>query len=463
MACFLLHVSDTSVSIPQTKIINNVTYYDILVKVGPISWTVLQRYNGFLELHETLVSDHSVPKDMLPPKKLIGNKDPAFVEARRLGLQEYLSAVISFLQKRMPRELVLFLNLHLYDILFLLQDFSMYLFREGESLLLASRKYEFCPLTLYAVSERLKQPCPPLEIIDQRHDFSHVLDFCSQLKTLKIEGSNNEFKTSNIIPNDLLFELTAFKTIETLILINVKLSNIYNISSVKDTVKAVSVKRCNAKSLADLLLCDELHKSTDCITEEKKWFKLIEADLSQNEIESTDEFLQLMPNVERLMISENKITDIKDMTALKKLTHLSFSANLIKDIEDLSLCLNNIIYLDLSQNQLSSLKGFSNLKSLEGLDLSSNLIIDLSEIKYINVLPSIDYLNLTGNPVTTVIDYRVKVLEQFGMRASYICLDNEKPTQKELDTVSVLQALRIVKEGRTPMFNIVPPLPNSLP
>lgn len=174
-------------------------------------------------------------------------------------------------------------------------------------------------------------------------------------------------------------------------------------------------------------------------------------------------FLQLMPNVERLMMSENCIVEINDMTSLKKLTHLSLSANQIADTGDLSLCLYKIVYLDLSQNQISTLKGFSNLKSLEGLDLSSNSVNELSEINYIVVLPNIDYLNLSGNPVTTIIDYRVKVLEQFGARASCICLDNEKPTQKELDTVSVLQALRIVKEGRAPMFNIVPPLPNSLP
>lgn len=463
MACFLKYRDDTKISIPGTETIANVVYYNIVVNVGPMNWKVRQRYNGFLELHEMLVADHSVPKDMLPPKKLIGNKDPAFIEARRKGLEEYLSAIVNFLQKRMPRELVLFLDFHLYDILFLLQEFSMYLFREAEILLFMSKKYKFCPLKLHAISQRLKQPCPPVEIIDQRHDFSHVLDFCSQLKCIKIEGSNNKYETSNIVPNQLPFELSAFKIVDTLILFNVNLSNIDSLGTLKESVTAISVKQCNAKLLSDILLCDELHKSVESITDEKKWSKLVEADFSQNKLVETDEFLQLMPNVERLMMSENCLTAVKDMTSLKKLTHLSLSANQIKETGDLSLCLYNVVYLDLSQNQITTLKGFSNLKSLEGLDLGSNSINDLDEIKYIIGLPQVDYLNLTGNPVTTVIDYRVKVLEQFGGRASYICLDNEKPTQKELDTVSVLQALRIVKEGRTPKFNIVPPFQNSLP
>lgn len=137
---------------------------------------------------------------------------------------------------------------------------------------------------LYAVSERLKQPCPPLEIIDQRHDFSHVLDFCSQLKCIKIEGSYNKYEASNIIPNELKFELSAFKVLETLMLFNVSLSNIYGLGTVKETVTAISVKQCKANSLGDILLCDELHKSVECITDEKKWHKLVEADLSQNSI-----------------------------------------------------------------------------------------------------------------------------------------------------------------------------------
>lgn len=51
-----------------------------------------------------------------------------------------------------------------------------------------------------------------------------------------------------------------------------------------------------------------------------------------------------------------------------------------------------------------------------------------------------------------MVDYRIKVLEQFGDRAKDICLDNEKASQAEIDKVQVLRALRIVKEGKTPVF-----------
>lgn len=84
--------------------------------------------------------------------------------------------------------------------------------------------------------------------------------------------------------------------------------------------------------------------------------------------------------------------------------------------------------------------------------MSCNVITDVEEVQHICKLPCLENLWLTANPVASSIDYRVKVLEQFNARMTEICLDNEKASEKELDTARVLQALRIVKEGKTPSF-----------
>lgn len=75
---------------------------------------------------------------------------------------------------------------------------------------------------------------------------------------------------------------------------------------------------------------------------------------------------------------------------------------------------------------------------------------NIEDIKFIANLPCLENVVFTGNHLATTIDYRVRVLEFFGDRAKYICLDNERPSQAELDKVSVFRALRIVKEGKTP-------------
>lgn len=103
------------------------------------------RYNDFAELHDKLVSEHCVEKDILPPKKLIGNKCEAFVEKRRQSLEIYLNAVYNYLKKAMPRELAVFLDLHVYDIYFLLQSMALEFFTNGNTLLQNS-SYKFNPV-----------------------------------------------------------------------------------------------------------------------------------------------------------------------------------------------------------------------------------------------------------------------------------------------------------------------------
>lgn len=176
-------------------------------------------------------------------------------------------------------------------------------------------------------------------------------------------------------------------------------------------------------------------------------------DLSNNNIEEIDKTICLAPNLETLTLTQNKITSINNLQGLTKLTYLNISANLITACDNLHTRLGNIKTLILSENRIESLRGFAKLYSLETLDVSCNHIADIEEVRHIGDLPCLENLVLTGNAVATTVDYRMKALESFAERAKEICLDNERPTQPELDKVAVLRALRIVKEGKTPNFS----------
>lgn len=78
------------VGIPSTQQCDGVTLYIINLCVGGVQWSVKQRYNAFAELHDKLVTNHGVARDLLPPKKIIGNKDPSFIEKRRCDLELYI-------------------------------------------------------------------------------------------------------------------------------------------------------------------------------------------------------------------------------------------------------------------------------------------------------------------------------------------------------------------------------------
>lgn len=157
-----------------------------------------------------------------------------------------------------------------------------------------------------------------------------------------------------------------------------------------------------------------------------------------------------MPNLKTLILDSNKISSLSGLSELSNLTHLSLRNNLISICTQLHTKVGNILSINLSQNSISSLMGFSKLYSLGTLDLSCNKITDIEEISHIGDLPCLENLILTGNSLATTIDYRIKVLEHFKERAKDICLDNERSTQNELDKVSVIRALRIVKEGKMP-------------
>ncbi|EFA11508.2 Nischarin-like Protein [Tribolium castaneum] len=405
MACFWFSQNDTRIEIPNTEEINNITYYKIVVTVGEIKWHVLHRYSEFFDLHNQLVTDHGVSKDILPSKKVIRNKCPVFIENRR---------------KASKRDI----------------------------LLSSSKSYTLTPLELHAVSECLKKPFPPIENTDSRYDFTHVLDLYSQLKVLTINGSGTPYLNSNIIPNQLPFELASFKELTSLVLVKVSLDKITSLGNLRSTLQKLYVHNTNMSNISQILQCDVLHKCT--LDTNQIWTNVTVVNLTNNNLIEIDKTISLVPNLKTLILDSNKISCISGLAELSNLSHLSLSNNLISMCNQLHTKIGNILTLNLSQNSISSLKGFRKLYSLVTLDLSCNKIDDIDEITYLGDLPCLENLVLTGNCVATTIDYRIKVLEHFKDRAKDICLDNEKPTQSELDKVSVLRALRIVKEGKAP-------------
>ena len=307
---------------------------------------------------------------------------------------------------------------------------------------------------MFAISERLKQPRPLLEVTDKKYDFSHVLDFNSHLKKLLIKGSDSAYGTSNIYPSSLEIELTCFKNVKYFTIENYPMDKIYNMGILRDTVKVLKVHNANLKSIAELTMCEEVHKHISAANDSHVWLKVTHLDLSDNQIEAIDEAIKLLPHIESLVLNNNKLKEISNVTLLPRLSQLHLASNNFTMLpENLHTKLGQIVYIDLSCNSLTSLASFSKLYCLESLDVSCNKIEDIEEIKYIGNLPCLENLRLTGNPVSTIVDYRVKVLEPFGKRAADIHLDNEKPDQQELDTVSVFQALRIAKEGKSPTLN----------
>lgn len=71
--------------------------------------------------------------------------------------------------------------------------------------------------------------CPPTEKPDKMYDFSHILDFCCQLHSLNIEGSYEKLGTSDVVPNNLHFDLVPFKSLQELTVLGVPMGCIQSV------------------------------------------------------------------------------------------------------------------------------------------------------------------------------------------------------------------------------------------
>lgn len=143
MACFWLNPDDVEINIPNVEIDNNVIYYVVEIKMNELKWSVKHRYNDFYDLHQTLIVDHGVSKDSLPPKKVINNKCPEFIQMRKEGLETYLRNILNYLKRTMPRIFTNFLDFHHFDTFFLLQSLAFLLYSESDNILRTTSRYTF--------------------------------------------------------------------------------------------------------------------------------------------------------------------------------------------------------------------------------------------------------------------------------------------------------------------------------
>ncbi|MYE91580.1 hypothetical protein F4X33_21580, partial [Candidatus Poribacteria bacterium] len=103
-----------------------------------------------------------------------------------------------------------------------------------------------------------------------------------------------------------------------------------------------------------------------------------------------------MPNLKRLNLDYNLISDFSPIASLTNLTELRLKGNNISDLSPLS-GLTNLTELELDANNISDLSPIASLTNLTELDLSGNNISDLSPLSGLTKLTK---LNLSGNSIS---------------------------------------------------------------
>ena len=357
--------SNIHISIPEAVKEHGVTFYSVSVKVGSIAWTVQRRYSDFVDLHNAIIVS-GVAKESLPEKKVFGNKDPGFIMKRRKELEIYIRDVFEFLKRAIPASLAKFLDFDAYDINFVLRTLASERFDDPK----VDSKAEFVdwtPLELHAVSERLKSPLPPPPLADdeteaKRYDFANVADRVCSMNALRIKGSRETFKASNILLNELNFDFDAFKALTKLCLLDVQVQSIASLGHAKKSLKQLQIHRCSLKAIAQILLCDARNADIqdnfgDAESESRQeaeslltksgliWENLEHLDLRYNVIERVDRSVALAPKLQTLLLGSNRIELVENLSGSTHLTRLDFSDN------NLNSELNGDLHVKLGQGE----------------------------------------------------------------------------------------------------------------
>jgi len=444
--------SPLSVAIPEAVTREGVTLYQIHVRVGEVGYQVERRFSQFQAMHTLLVAE-GVDSSLLPPKKLLGSKDPAFIMRRRRELEIYLQAVCHFLERNLSRHLTSFLELAQYDIHLVVAGLSELCVGEEPP---APRQWT--PLHLHSISERLQTPCPPLDVEDRQADFTNLADTCCRLESLEVTGSTDRLGSSNLVQNELCFDFLAFKSLTHLTLEHLDISplKISSLGLLRSSLTSLTARHCGLTTLSQLLLCDTLHSLEDLpdLTQTRErslaWTRLESLDCSSNTIAAIDCSVRLAKVLTCLTLTSNSLTKLDQLTGLPYLTSLHLGHNQLRDLPDLHTRLGQVTHLDIQHNSVRNLHGLARCYPLAHLAAGHNKLRTLADVTAATLLPCLATLHLAPNKVTNEVDYRIKVLEGFGGRCGEVRLDGQDTSPAELDKVSVLMALAVAREGKTP-------------
>ncbi|PIC35620.1 hypothetical protein B9Z55_014923 [Caenorhabditis nigoni] len=334
----------------------------------------------------------------------------------------------------------------------IVDDLSLRLGNLGDGWLESSQTspkyFEFTPIEVHAITERLRLPEPTAPDVNMVADIGNTIDFLHRVRALKIRGQKGYVGTSNIVWNSLDMSLYFCKSLKALWIADSDVCRINGIKSIRETLRRLVV-HYSMKKIKDLLFDEEDLEAALMVEEMGTWKCLEEVDLSFNEIKYFDESMKLLPEVRILNVSYNSITDIgTNLAFLSSLTELDLSNNTITKIDAWNEKLGNVKKLILSENAIEDLTGLGKLYSLEYLDVKGNNIQTLEAVQGIGKLPCLEILLLRDNPIRKLVEYRTKVLELFGERSSELKLDGRRPEHRELDTVRVRMALRKAKEEK---------------
>ncbi|HAA23169.1 MAG TPA: hypothetical protein DCP28_32045 [Cytophagales bacterium] len=160
-------------------------------------------------------------------------------------------------------------------------------------------------------------------------------------------------------------------------------------------------------------------------------------DLSKNQIKEI-KGLESLTQLKSLNLSRNKLRKIEKISALENLNTIDLSRNFISEIENLD-CLGKVKKIALNNNSISKIEGLNNLSQLNVLYLHNNRI---EKITGLSTLDQLRTLHLFGNQI---ID--IEELNHLTLLTRLLLNDNKIHKIKGLENLKQLHTLSLARNG----------------
>ncbi|KAJ1353869.1 hypothetical protein KIN20_010635 [Parelaphostrongylus tenuis] len=282
----------------------------------------------------------------------------------------------------------------------IVDDLSARLGDVGDEWLISSetspKYFEFTPIEMHAITERLRLPEPTAPDPRMVADLGNTVDFLHRVRALKIRGAKGYVGTSNIVWNTLSYSLHCCKNLLALWISDSDVSKVHGLSSVKRTLRRLIV-HYSMKNIKDLLV------------EDAPVVPLSECNIGT-----------VLRKLTSHSMTSKTLMRAFSCLVVYKVTYLSYRTGLVFEWHQFYLSMESIT------------------RKLEKLNLSNNTIKDVSGLSR---LYSLEYLDLQNNALETV-------LEAFGERSCEIKLDGKAPDDRERDTIRLRLALRRAKKEK---------------
>jgi len=152
-----------------------------------------------------------------------------------------------------------------------------------------------------------------------------------------------------------------------------------------------------------------------------------------------------IPELEGIILDNNRLTEIEMTPNLNNLKYLSLKNNRIHNVKSLE-GLQNLIELDLTGNEITYISGLENLPNLQILRLGNNKIVQINNLEYLH---NLEVLILDNNQIR-----EIKNLESL-INLSYLNLnDNDITEVKNLDDLQNLRRIYLRNNWITKLFPI---------